>query len=270
MPATSVVIAIGFECGLLLAGLALLWRFVVSPAARAQPRPQLLTEWTIPGTDFLRFLLAIVCCSMIAALAANLLMKFRPFAGPPKIILLTACSHAGMLTGIAIFKLGIERVPLATAGFRRSDLVSGAVTFLISVPIVIAVALPWRAWLKLCGLDLEHQDLVDMFVNARSPTLLGLMITLAIATAPVTEEMLFRAGLFRFLRTRVHRWAALLGPACLFAALHQNLASFLPLVALGIVFSLAYERTGRIGTSIVAHALFNLFAIVQVFSGITE
>ena len=54
-------------------------------------------------------------------------------------------------------------------------------------------------------------------------------------------------------------------PACLFAALHNHLASFAPLVVLGIVFSLAYERTGRIGTAIVAHALFNSYSVLRIF-----
>ena len=61
------------------------------------------------------------------------------------------------------------------------------------------------------------------------------------------------------------RWAALLFPAVLFGALHAHLASFAPLVVLGIVYSLAYERTGRIGTAIVAHALFNSYSVLRIF-----
>ena len=91
------------------------------------------------------------------------------------------------------------------------------------------------------------------------------MIVLATVVAPATEELIFRAGIFRYARTRLPRWAALLLPACLFAALHNHLASFAPLVVLGLVFSLAYERTGRIGTAIVAHALFNLYSVIRIF-----
>jgi membrane protease YdiL (CAAX protease family) len=113
-----------------------------------------------------------------------------------------------------------------------------------------------------------------MFANAKSPWLLIVMITLAVVIAPLNEELVFRAGLFRFLRTRIPRWLALLLPALTFAVLHvnwhtlQGLASLAPLVMLAIVFSLAYERTGRIGTSIVAHACFNLNTILVIFSGL--
>jgi membrane protease YdiL (CAAX protease family) len=93
------------------------------------------------------------------------------------------------------------------------------------------------------------------------------LLVVAIMLAPITEELIFRAGIFRYVRTRMPRWAALLLPAVLFASLHANLGSFVPLVALALVFSLAFERTGNIGTTIVAHALFNLNASVLVLAG---
>jgi membrane protease YdiL (CAAX protease family) len=56
-------------------------------------------------------------------------------------------------------------------------------------------------------------------------------------------------------------------PAVLFGAVHGNLASFAPLAVLGLVFSLAYERTGDIRVSMVAHGLFNLCTALLIFSG---
>jgi membrane protease YdiL (CAAX protease family) len=96
------------------------------------------------------------------------------------------------------------------------------------------------------------------------------MIALAVLVAPLAEEFVFRAGLFRYLRTRLPRSAALLVPAVVFAVLHGNYASFGPLVALAIVFSVAYERTGHIGTTIVAHALFNLNTLLAIFTRVAK
>jgi len=56
----------------------------------------------------------------------------------------------------------------------------------------------------------------------------------------------------------------------LFGAAHTSLSSFAPLVVLGLVFSFAFERTGRIGTTMVAHGLFNLNTIILILSGITN
>jgi hypothetical protein len=64
------------------------------------------------------------------------------------------------------------------------------------------------------------------------------------------------------------RWAILLIPALLFAALHANLASFPQLCVLGIGFSLAYERSGNIAVPMLAHALFNLNTIALLLAGV--
>jgi membrane protease YdiL (CAAX protease family) len=146
----------------------------------------------------------------------------------------------------------------------------------VVLPLLLVTATLWEHALKLCGLPAEKQDLVGMFANADSPWVLAAMIVLAVVVAPVTEELVFRAGLFRFLRTRVPRWIALLGPSLFFAALHvnwstlQGLASLAPLVVLAVVFSVAYERTGHIGTPIVAHACFNLNTIFVILSGASK
>ena len=50
--------------------------------------------------------------------------------------------------------------------------------------------------------------------------------------------------------------------------MHTNLVSLAPLVALGVVFSLAYERTGRISTTILAHAFFNATTTLLILAGV--
>ena len=54
----------------------------------------------------------------------------------------------------------------------------------------------------------------------------------------------------------------------LFALLHLDVGSFVPLVTLAVVFALAYERTGNIGSTMVAHALFNLNSALLVLAGV--
>jgi membrane protease YdiL (CAAX protease family) len=152
--------------------------------------------------------------------------------------------------------------------------VSGAVTFLVSLPFLLLAANVWELVLKQFNLPTERQSLIAMFANAESPLLLMIMILLAIVIAPLTEELVFRAGLFRFLRGRAPRWVALAAPGLIFASLHVNwstlegLTSLAPLVVLAVMFSLAYEHTGNIGTPIVAHALFNLNTVILIFSGL--
>lgn len=265
MPAPTTVFATALELSLVGAGLVLLWRLVFSPAARRRPPPAQLAPWDAPLADLLLFLWLAICGGLVLPVLAQTLARALALGTQPKLILINAAFQGGMLAGIAVyhfaFRRGTPRPPLALG----TSLLPGAAAFLLSLPLVVLAGLAWTGLLKLCGLPVEPQDAVAFFTRTKSPVLIAALIALAAVVAPLTEELIFRAGLFRYVRTRLPRWAALLLPACLFAALHNHLASFAPLVVLGIVFSLAYERTGRIATAMVAHALFNTYSVLRIF-----
>jgi hypothetical protein len=263
------------ELGLALGGAVLLWRLGLSPAARTRPAPAILGPWDAPATEFFTFVALVVLGSFLAAAGGGWAAKSLALRGDAVTVCSGAAAQLGMLAGVAAYRFGIEKRPFGPALSQPGIFSSGAVTFLISLPLLIATATGWEFLLKQLGLPAERQDLIAMFANAESPWLLAVMIALAVLIAPLTEEFVFRAGFFRFLRTRIPRRVALLLPALVFAALHvnwqtlQGLASLAPLVVLAVVFSLAYEHTGRIGTAIVAHACFNLNTILVILSGIT-
>ena len=266
MPSRTALIANGIELGLVFVGLIAIWRLVLGKAARTRraETPPLLTPWVAPLSDFLLFLWVAICGGILGQLLATLLFKPLALSEDGKLIFVNAALEFGMLGGIAFFRLGLRRGETVRELAPAQALRTGFATFLIAMPVVIATSFIWQSLLSLCGLPVEPQDLIGRLANAESRALLIGMIVLATVTAPIAEELIFRAGVFRFARTRLPRWAALLVPACLFAALHQNLATFAPLVALGIVFSLAYERTGRIGTAMVAHGLFNAHTVAII------
>jgi membrane protease YdiL (CAAX protease family) len=135
------------------------------------------------------------------------------------------------------------------------------------MPLAGGAAIVWERLLQTMGLPTERQELVDMFLQSRSPALLGFLIALALVVAPIAEELVFRVGIFRFLRTRTPRWVALGVSAGLFALLHGNWMGALPLFLLGLVFAISYERTGRMAVPMLAHALFNLNSLLLVLSG---
>lgn len=270
---TSLVVT-GFEVVLIFAGLVLLWRVAVSPAVRTDPAPRRLLAWDLALTDFLSFLLFVIFGAIAAALVAGAVAKHLPLAGDEVTVFNGAAAQLGMLAGVAAHRFGARRGTEVLPGPAVGIVMSGVVTFLVSLPVLTATSLAWQAFLNLCGLPAERQDLIGMFAHTDSPWLLTVMITLAVVIAPIAEEFVFRAGLFRYFRTRMPRWIALVAPALVFATLHVNwntldgFASLAPLAVLAVIFSLAYERTGKIGTSIIAHSLFNLNTIVLIFSGV--
>lgn len=265
-----------FELSLLALGIVLLWRLVLSPAARARARstPAALEPWRVSVSDFLLRAALIALSGFIGSLAAGLVLGPLDLSTDAKTILGSAAFQLGLLIGPAFIPLDLGHPPLRPP-LPRSVFVSGLVTFLVALPIVTAANLCWLWFLELTGLPAEQQDLLRLFAEADSSALLATMIVLAVFVAPIAEELLFRATFFRYLRTRTSRLLAVLLPGTVFAALHVNwltldgLASFVPLVTLAVVFSLAYERTGRIATPMIAHAFFNLHTIVLLFAGAT-
>jgi uncharacterized protein len=265
-----------FEIAMAIAGVVLLWRLVLSPTARAAPPPPALARWNATFGDFVIFLVFIIGGSFVAAAVASLMAKTLGLRGDAMTVFTGSGAQLGMLGGVWFYWSGYTRTSsISTVKMPRSAiLTAGAATFLVSVPLLLITAKLSEVLVDALGLPTERQSLIAMFANADSPLLLAIMIALAIVIAPLTEELVFRAGLFRYLRSRVPGWAAFGVSALLFASLHVNwvtlegLTSFLPLAALAVMFSFAYERTGSIGTPIVAHALFNLNTIVLIFSGL--
>ena len=92
--------------------------------------------------------------------------------------------------------------------------------------------------------------------------------------AGVTEEMLFRGYMMTLVRERWSRRAAILAPSVLFACAHLiGLETFSPAgVALlvvsgslvGIMFSLAADRGGSVGSSAVIHTVWNLVMVTDI------
>lgn len=261
-----------------LAGIVLCVRLVIG---RLGPKQPALTPWVVSIEGFFT-------CALLVALGAFLMPQAATHLGDDVLgpaardgkwwmMVQGAAFQIGMLAGallgglLASFQSRSATPPdFPTAAKIRRPILGGLITFLISLPLIGAIGLAWKYILELFGHAAGEQEMVDLFRNADDPALLGFMIILAAVVAPVTEELIFRAGIFRYLRTRIPRSLALILPALLFALLHGNLTALVPLFALGVFFAYAYERTGRIVVPMIAHALFNLHTIVLVMAGVTD
>jgi membrane protease YdiL (CAAX protease family) len=143
-------------------------------------------------------------------------------------------------------------------------------TVLVALPVLSLLSLGWNEVLRACGLPDEPQDLIGIFSHTRSPLIVAGMLAVACGLAPLSEEIIFRAGLYRFARQKLGRMPALLISGICFGMLHANWASFLPLAVLGMLLAVVYETTGSIRVTILAHGLFNLNTILIVLSGLPD
>jgi membrane protease YdiL (CAAX protease family) len=80
----------------------------------------------------------------------------------------------------------------------------------------------------------------------------------AVILAPIVEESLFRGILYPLIKQLGFPKTALWGTSLLFALIHGNLMTFVPLTFLALVLTAIYERTDRLIASIATHATFNI------------
>ena len=94
----------------------------------------------------------------------------------------------------------------------------------------------------------------------------GMMLGLAIVLAPVAEEFLFRGLLYPFIKQLGWPRLAWIGVSLLFALIHLNAPTFLPLFVFALVLTWLYERTDCLLAPIVTHSLFNSANLLILFT----
>lgn len=263
------------EIGFWVVGVIVLWRVSFGDAARDRPS-RALPFWTVSMPDFLLLAVCVFTGAWIGQLIAATLHAHTSHLG---LLLQGGVFQLGMLVGVSgawLLNRSHRTPPGDTAPeetptrHRPHPLTAATGVFLIAIPLVTWIGYAWKKILQAGGFDVSEQELVDVFRQSNSPFEIVSLTLLAVVVAPLTEELIFRAGLFRYLNGRAPRWIALLVPSALFAVLHGNTVAFLPLLLLGVLFSLAYERTGRISVTIIAHGLFNLHTILLLLAGLTD
>ncbi len=260
----------------ILSGIYLFWRLVLSEKFRdARERSSPLVPWHVGTMDFFYAVLIVIFVGVAGNAVGMWVGKILDADKELTIVFQGGGFQGGLLLGGLVAASFIRQRQIASAVDQPKAYPpilniwrGGLIALLAAFPVLTAINLVWTSGLNALGLDTSQQELVEIFSEMKStPALLG-MIFLAVVVAPLTEEVIFRAGLFRYLRSRTSSWVALGLPAGIFAIMHGNLVAFGPLFALGLVFAIAYERTGRIAIPIIAHSLFNLNTVVLLLVGI--
>jgi membrane protease YdiL (CAAX protease family) len=142
-------------------------------------------------------------------------------------------------------------------------------TFLRFLPIIWITSIAWNIlleYLRSVGVveATPPQELVQLFSSGGNPYLITCLALAAIFLAPYVEEILFRGCIYRFLKSQTLIPFAQFISGIIFAAIHGNLASFGPLIVVGILLAHIYEKEGSLRVSIFFHALFNAFSLVLI------
>jgi membrane protease YdiL (CAAX protease family) len=112
----------------------------------------------------------------------------------------------------------------------------------------------------------KPQIVVEVLESATDPRQRAVFALAAIIMAPLIEETMFRGILYPFLKQQGYRRLAFWGTSLLFAAIHMDLARFLPLFIFALALTALYELTDAMIAPITAHAAFNTINFVLLLN----
>ena len=266
--------------GLLIGGVVCLFLLAYRYCFRgAEYREGKVLPWRVRWLDF-GFLLWLLFFSVVLSrLVADSLAMYRPAvrneSGIWDDIVAGFAMHAMMF---AIFAYFLSRKdsritdPInAAESTVNKALATGIFTLFAAVPAIAAVGIGWQYCvflLKSWGLDLPNdpQPLVEVLSNDLTAVERSLLVLMAVVTAPIVEELIFRGCIYRFLKARYGAIFAMFCSSLVFGLIHFNISSLPSLIVLGIFLCISYERAGNIMAPIFFHALFNMNSVILIFA----
>jgi membrane protease YdiL (CAAX protease family) len=218
----------------------------------------------------------VVCFAIYAG--ANLLRFIHPAVHGPQptqmqvLLLASAFQLSALFAQLILLRMKrpFSPMPLNHGRLPIGRAVGDAVlAWLAAYPLLAVASLVWQTLIEVVrkmwvNLQTPPQEAVKMLAQSSRFRETALLVFFAVLVAPVTEELFFRGGLYRFLKSRLPAPVAVAAASFLFALSHFNLESFLPLFVLGWLLARLYERTGQIAAPILFHALFNLASILLI------
>lgn len=261
-PATQAAAAASPTMGAALAALGLsLAPLVQAVLFRLQPsRRVFFARW-----GFSHVLGAVLAASVTYLIGEALLPESAPFDGPLRALLLPQLALLGAI-GVAVWSTRLKQpegwralgFPKSTRGDRSGEggrsalLALGALAG--SLPLIVGLSLLWPALLEALGAS-SGGGAISTWPELTGGALIAAYV-LAIAVAPLLEEIFFRGFLQPLFVQNFSEVGGVLLVALLFASIH-GAGPFLPLFAVGLVLGAIKLKTQRVWPCALAHGAYN-------------
>ena len=103
----------------------------------------------------------------------------------------------------------------------------------------------------------DLQEIVQTLITNDDLSLKIAIVISAIVFAPLVEEIIFRGYIYPVLKRFTHPAFSCAMTSLLFAVIHTNIESLIPLFLLAIVLTIFYEKSKSIWVPILMHSIFN-------------
>ncbi|MFA6024733.1 MAG: type II CAAX endopeptidase family protein [Candidatus Gracilibacteria bacterium] len=154
-------------------------------------------------------------------------------------------------------------VSLADFGFQKIKPWLLIKTVLLCYGFYLLVSFVFAAILYYTDLNLPGYQEQESYLPLFGYDAIGLMVAFLVISvlAPLLEELFFRGFLYRTFQKTWPIWLSSIITATLFALIHFQLETFLPLFFLGLILNYATQKTGSVWTSVAFHSLNNTIAL---------
>lgn len=164
--------------------------------------------------------------------------------------------------------------PAEMFGLRQMT-VKRALIFAVPALIlsVIAISLGMTLLMAWNGGDLPDtttQETVEAFEKNGSIAFRIMLGFMAIITAPLAEELIFRGFLYGVVKRSTDRWFAAFFTAVVFAVVHLHVGTAPQLFFLGLGLAIAYEISGCLLVPVFMHAMFNAWNVAMLIWAATN
>lgn len=230
-----------------------------------------LSKWEVRPIDMALFVCLVLGFAYIAS--GLLAQAYAYFAGKalegeslPFLIVSGFGLQIGCLLAWAMFRLIVpfenRNIPMSSA----ASALWGAGGFVSAYLAIVPLMLIWRAVLEVFNFEYDFQLPVLLVQEGGSPWEIALMSVLVVVGAPIGEELVYRGALYRYLHRRLSPSYSIALASALFALMHFNLYSFVPLFVLSVGLCLVYRITGNLVSSIVMHGCFNAMNLILMLT----
>jgi len=226
-------------------------------------------SWDI--LDIARVVIIVMFLGYALTASSSIILKLLHFNMDVNLFTILGTFFIDIMAGVVIFYFvlvkyrgNLSSLGIAAKGFYK-NILSGIIAYIFILPILIAVLILSMLFLNAVGYEAPPQPVFDIFFEERRGNVVLFLTIFVSILGPIIEEIFFRGFLYSAVRKRFGIIVGVLLSSALFSMLHTNIASFLPIMVLGILMAFLYETTNSLITPIAVHILHNSIIVGFVF-----
>lgn len=139
-------------------------------------------------------------------------------------------------------------------GYTSNDIIKTLLWGSIGWLVVVVILFPYKVGNYYGNIDRQ-------ITSENEPHIVVFLFFIAVTLfIPIFEELFYRSGVYRILKSKFTKLSSVLISSILFTVLHLpvSMISFIKLFLASLIFIFVYEKSSKVGASITSHIICNL------------